>query len=235
MLASNEECVQGAVGFVACPLGRPGLSGPGTVSSSPSSWTFRDLALLLMMRPARLSRPPSRPGLSPRSPPGPLDKLLEASLGDVAVLHSPFFGSGKLEYYLAARRRVWRCAASTRRKPAGLPALLLRLVAQVDRRFYFGHLLPGLREAAPGAGLPARTSCCVSRESGAPSHSSGRSLSSVRHLQRPPCNVTVRRQDALAYLRALPCRQALVGRQWGVLFEVRHLMLEPLEALCCLF
>ena len=25
-------------------------------------------------------------------------------LGDVAVLHSPFFGSGKLEYYLAARR-----------------------------------------------------------------------------------------------------------------------------------
>ena len=25
-------------------------------------------------------------------------------LGDVAVLHSPFFGSGKLEYYLAIRR-----------------------------------------------------------------------------------------------------------------------------------
>ena len=25
-------------------------------------------------------------------------------LGDVAVLHSPFFGSGKLEYYLAAPR-----------------------------------------------------------------------------------------------------------------------------------
>ena len=30
-------------------------------------------------------------------------------------------------------------------------------------------------------------------------------LSSVRRLQQPPCNVTVRRQDALAYLRALPC------------------------------
>ena len=29
-------------------------------------------------------------------------------------------------------------------------------------------------------------------------------LSSVRRLQ-PPCNVTVRHQDALAYLRALPC------------------------------
>ena len=27
-------------------------------------------------------------------------------LGDVAVLHSPFFGSGKLEYYLATRRPV---------------------------------------------------------------------------------------------------------------------------------
>ena len=29
---------------------------------------------------------------------------LDLLLGDVAVLHSPFFGSGKLEYYLAARR-----------------------------------------------------------------------------------------------------------------------------------
>ena len=27
----------------------------------------------------------------------------------------------------------------------------------------------------------------------------------------------------------------LMARQWGVLFEVRHLMLEPLEALCCPF
>ena len=27
----------------------------------------------------------------------------------------------------------------------------------------------------------------------------------MRRLQQPPCNVTVRRQDALAYLRALPC------------------------------
>ena len=24
-----------------------------------------------------------------------------------------------------------------------------------------------------------------------------------------------------------------MGRQWGVLFEARHLMLEPLEAPCC--
>ena len=27
----------------------------------------------------------------------------------------------------------------------------------------------------------------------------------------------------------------LMGRQWGALFEVRHLMLEPLEAPCCPF
>ena len=33
-----------------------------------------------------------------------------------------------------------------------------------------------------------------------------RADSSVRRLQQPPCNVTVRRQDALAYLRALPRR-----------------------------
>ena len=31
-------------------------------------------------------------------------KYFGSKAGDVAVLHSPFFGSGKLEYYLAARR-----------------------------------------------------------------------------------------------------------------------------------
>ena len=55
-------------------------------------------------------------------------------LGDVAVLHSPFFGSGKLEYYLATRRPegARRRRLRARRKPAplllearpGLPALL---------------------------------------------------------------------------------------------------------------
>ena len=56
---------------------------------------------------------------------------MDRLLGDVAVLHSPFFGSGKLEYYLAARR-AWRQRLRARRKPAplllearpGLPALL---------------------------------------------------------------------------------------------------------------
>ena len=41
---------------------------------------------------------------------------MDRLLGDVAVLHSPFFGSGKLEYYLAAR--AWRCAASTPSSPS---------------------------------------------------------------------------------------------------------------------
>ena len=56
-------------------------------------------------------------------------------LGDVAVLHSPFFGSGKLEYYIATRRGpegARRRRLRARRKPAplllearpGLPALL---------------------------------------------------------------------------------------------------------------
>ena len=41
-------------------------------------------------------------------------------LGDVAVLHSPFFGSGKLEYYLATRRPpggAWCRRLRARRKP----------------------------------------------------------------------------------------------------------------------
>ena len=32
---------------------------------------------------------------------------LDLLLGDVSVLHSPFFGSGKLEYYLAGGARAW--------------------------------------------------------------------------------------------------------------------------------
>ena len=57
---------------------------------------------------------------------------MDRLLGDVAVLHSPFFGSGKLEYYLAARRPGLEVRGVDRRKPAplllearpGLPALL---------------------------------------------------------------------------------------------------------------
>ena len=91
-------------------------------------------------------------------------------LGDVAVLHSPFFGSGKLEYYLATRRpalkvrgvdvfepvaNLHRCYL--RQDPVFLRSLLRLAGRKVDRRFYFRRLLPALREAAPGAGQPART------------------------------------------------------------------------------
>ena len=90
--------------------------------------------------------------------------------GDVAVLHSPFFGSGKLEYYLAARRpglevrgvdafepvaNLHRCYL--RQDPVFLRSLLRLVGSRVDRRFCAG---PPVRPAA--------------RESGAPSHSSGR-------------------------------------------------------------
>ena len=102
------------------------------------------------------------------------------------MLHSPFFGSGKLEYYLAAQRPALevRVDLRARRKPApllletrpGLPALL----------------------AAPGRQALLLQS---------PPQQRPLALSSVRRLQRPPTNVTVRHQDALAYLRALP-RQA---------------------------
>ena len=85
-----------------------------------------------------------------------LAPYLDRLLGDVAVLHSPFSGSGKLEYYPrrpasgpggAQRRRL-----RARRKPAplllearpGSCAPCCALVGRrVDRRFYFSRLLPG--------------------------------------------------------------------------------------------
>ena len=97
-------------------------------------------------------------------------------LGDVAVLHSPFFGSGKLEYYLATRRpalkvrgvdafepvtNLHRCYL--RQDPVFLRSLLRLAGRKIDTS------CRALREAAPGAGPPAHTSCCAtaSRESGA--------------------------------------------------------------------
>ena len=88
---------------------------------------------------------------------------MDRLLGDVAVLHSPFFGSGKLEYYLAARRpglevrgvdafepvaNLQRCYLG--QGPVFLRSLLRLVGRDVDRRFYFGHLLPGAQKGRAG-------------------------------------------------------------------------------------
>ena len=63
---------------------------------------------------------------------------------------------------------------------------------------------------------PGRTSCCAtaSRESGLLHTAAATGAEQRRRLQRPLRNVTVRCQDALAYLRALPsqvCCQRRIG------------------------
>ena len=79
------------------------------------------------------------------------------------MLHSPFFGSGKLEYYLAIRRpalevrgvdafepvaNLHRCYL--RQDPVFLRSLLRLAGRKVDRRFYFSHLLPGTQRGRAG-------------------------------------------------------------------------------------
>ena len=140
-------------------------------------------------------------------------------LGDVAVLHSPFFGSGKLEHYLAARRpalavrgvnafepvaNLHRCYL--RQDPVFLRSLLRLAGCKVDRRFYFSHRLPGTCKGR--AGRRAACSYVLLRNSfsgkwGSFTQQRPLALSSVRRLQWPPRNVTVRCQDALGYLQAI--------------------------------
>ena len=79
------------------------------------------------------------------------------------MLHSPFFGSGKLEYYLATRRpalevrgvdafkpvaNLHRCYL--RQDPVFLRSLLRLAGRKVDRRFYFSRLLPGTQRGRAG-------------------------------------------------------------------------------------
>ena len=135
----------------------------------------------------------------------------------------PFFGSGKLKYYLAIRRpalkvrgvnafepvaNLHRCYLS--QDPVFLRSLLRLAGRKVDRRFYFSHLLPGTQRGR--AGRRAACSFVLLRNSfsgkwGSFTQQRPLALSSVRRMQRAPRNVTVRCQDALGYLRALP-RQA---------------------------
>ena len=112
--------------------------------------------------------------------------------------------------------RPWRCVVSTplshrcylRRDPVFLRSLLRLVGRKVDRRFYFRQLLSGAQRGR--AGRRAACSYTLLRNSfsgkwGSFTQQRPLALSSVRCLQRPPTNVTVRHQDALAYLRALPC------------------------------
>ena len=94
--------------------------------------------------------------------------------------------------------------------PVFLRSLLRLAGRKVDRRFYFSRLLPGTQRGR--AGRRAACSYALLRNSfsgkwGSFTQQRPLALSSVRRTQRPPTNVTVRRQDALAHLRALP-RQA---------------------------
>ena len=135
------------------------------------------------------------------------------------MLHSPFFGSGKLEYYLAARRPAlevrgvdaFEPVANLRRfylrqDPVFLRSLLRLVGRKVNRRFYFSRLLAGSQRGR--AGRRAACSYVLLRNSflgkwGSFTQQRPLTLSSAQRLQRPPRNVTVRCQDALAY--ALPC------------------------------
>ena len=92
-----------------------------------------------------------------------------------------------------------------RQDPVFLRSLLRLAGRKIDRRFYFSRLLPGTQRGR--AGRRAACSYVLLRNSfsgkwGSFTQQRPLALSSVRRLQRPPTNVTVRRQDALAHLRA---------------------------------
>ena len=122
-----------------------------------------------------------------------------------------------MEYYLAARRpglevrgvdafepvaNLHRCYL--RRDPVFLHSLLRLVGRRVDRRFYSGRLALRGRAGRRAACAYVLLRNSFSGKWGSFAQQGPLALSSVRRLQ-PPCNVTVRHQDALAYLRALPC------------------------------
>ena len=141
---------------------------------------------------------------------------MDRLLGDVAVLHSPFFGSGKLEYYLAARTPggAWRRRLRARRKPAplllkarpGLPALLAAPGGAQGGQALLLRAPPAGRSERP-CRAPGRLRVRPAAQQLLGKVGLLRTAAPAGTEQRaqPPCNVTVRHQDALAYLRALPC------------------------------
>ena len=87
-------------------------------------------------------------------------------LGDVAVLHSPFFGSRKLEHYLVRGVDAFEPVANLhrcylRQDPVFLRSLLRLAGRKIDRRFYFSRLLPGTQRGRAGR----RAACSLLRNS----------------------------------------------------------------------
>ena len=74
---------------------------------------------------------------------------MDRLLGDVAVLHSPFIGSGKLEYYLAARRPALERGVDTFEPVANL------------QRCYLGQDPVFLRPLLRLVGRKVDRSCCA--------------------------------------------------------------------------
>ena len=148
--------------FVSLAKFEAGKPGGESESASLCSDALPEFSGIKLKAGMRLRYMGSKAWLAPH-----MDRLL----GDVAVLHSPFFSSGKLEYYLAARR-----PGLLEARP-GLPALLAAPGGAQGGQALLLRAPPAGRAERPcrAPGCLRRTSCCAtaSRESGAPSHSRG--------------------------------------------------------------
>ena len=130
---------------------------------------------------------------------------MDRLLGDVAVLHSPFFGSGKLEHYLAAQRpglevrgvdafepvaNLHRCYL--RRDPVFLRSSLRLVGRDVDRRFYFAHLLPGAQRGRAG-----RRAACAYTAAAAGTEQRAASAATVQRDRAAPGRASLSTRSAL--------------------------------------
>ena len=141
---------------------------------------------------------------------------LDRLLGDVRCCTHPSSVPESWSTTLPGGARAWRCADTfepvvnlhrcyLRRDPVSLARLVGR---DVDRRFYFRRLLPGALRGPAGRRAACAHALLRNSFSGKQGSFARQQQpmppSCVRRLQQPPSNVTVRQQDALAYLRALP-------------------------------